>query len=159
VSDRYLPIYLNDHLAGSVAGIELARRLKSSNEGSTLGDAVAEVCTEIEADQQTLRQLMDHLQVGESRLKPAAAWLVEKLGRLKLNGQLRGYSPLSRVVEIEGLLAGIAAKRLLWQALGRVYDKGLPGFDFDALLTRAEAQQRRLEACRLEATAIAFGDG
>lgn len=161
MSDRFLPIYLNDHLAGSVAGIELARRARASNEGTALGDALAEICVEIEADQRTLRDVMARLQVTESRLKPAAAWAVEKVGRLKLNGQLHGYSPLSRVVELEGLEAGIAAKRLLWCALGQVYGNGssLSDFDFDALAARAEAQQRRVEACRLKAVTIAFGGG
>ena len=35
--------------------------------------------------------------------KNAGAWALEKVGRLKLNGELTSYSPLSRVVELEGL--------------------------------------------------------
>ena len=31
--DRLLAIYLNDHLAGAALGVELARRLRSSNRG------------------------------------------------------------------------------------------------------------------------------
>lgn len=100
---------------------------------------------------------MERLQVTESRVKPAGAWLAEKLGRLKLNGRLHGYSPLSRVVELEGLCAGVAGKRMLWRALGSTYGSRLQGFDFDALAVRAEAQQQRLEACRLDAVLIAFG--
>jgi len=42
---------------------------------------------------------MEELGVSRSRLKPAGAWVLEKLGRVKLNGQLRGYSPLSRLLE------------------------------------------------------------
>ena len=33
----YLAIYLNDHLAGSTAGVELARRTAHENDGSELG--------------------------------------------------------------------------------------------------------------------------
>jgi hypothetical protein len=54
---------------------------------------------------------MDELRFGGDKVKNIAAWGIEKVGRLKLNGQLTGYSPLSRVVELEGLLAGIAGKR------------------------------------------------
>jgi hypothetical protein len=36
---------------------------------------------------------------------------------LKLNGQLRGYSPLSRLDELELLQIGVAGKRRLWRAL------------------------------------------
>jgi hypothetical protein len=159
LTDRFLPIYLNDHLAGSVAGIELARRIRGSNEGTPLGTALAELCAEIEADQQTLRDVIARLEVSESRVKPAAAWLAEKLGRLKLNGQLHGYSPLSRVLELEGLEAGVHAKLLLWRALGRTHGIRLEGFDFGALAARAESQRERLEEQRLEAVRIAFGSG
>jgi hypothetical protein len=155
--DRYLSIYLNDHLAGSVAGVELARRAKAANEGTETGSVLAEVCSEIEADQETLREAMRRLQVSEDRLKPALGWMAEKLGRLKPNGQLRGYSPLSRIVELEGLLVGIAGKRMLWRSLERSCDSRLPGFDFGALEARAEAQQQRLAACHLKAVEIALG--
>jgi hypothetical protein len=157
VSDRYLAIYLNDHLAGSVVGVEMARRTKASNAGTEIGAVLAEVCAEIEADQETLREAMRRLEVREDQVKPALGWLGEKLGRLKLNGQLRGYSPLSRVLEIEGLMAGIAAKRMLWHGLEQSCESRLPSFDFAALVARAEAQQRRLESCHLKAVELAFG--
>jgi hypothetical protein len=157
VSDRYLAIYLNDHLAGSVVGVELARRAKASNAGTEIGTAIAEVCAEIEADRETLREAMRRLGVGESRVKPALGRLGEKLGRLKPNGQLRGYSPLSRVLELEGLLVGVAGKRMLWRGLEHACGGRLPNFDFAALVARAEAQQQRLESCHLKAVELAFG--
>ena len=157
MSDRYLAIYLNDHLAGSVAGIELARRAKASNEGTEIGTVLAEVCAEIEADQETLREAMRRLEVSEDRVKPVLGWVGEKLGRLKPNGQLRGYSPLSRVLEIEGLLIGIAGKRMLWRSLERSCESRLPGLDLGALEARAKAQQQRLRACHREAAKVAFG--
>lgn len=159
MTNSFLAIYLNDHLAGSVVGEQLCRRARASNQGSELGESLAAICAEIEADRQTLRQLMARLGVAESRVKPAGAWLAEKLGRLKLNGQLHGYSPLSRVVELEGLEAGVAGKEMLWKALGQKFGDGLSGFDFDALAARAEAQRQRIEACRLDAAATAFGGG
>jgi hypothetical protein len=152
----FLSIYLNDHLAGSVVGVQLARRARASNEGTDLGRALAEVGAEIEADQATLRRLMERLEIAESKIKPAGAWLAEKLGRLKLNGQLRGYSPLSRVVELEGLCAGISGKMLLWKAMQRTFGAALPGFDFEALAERAGSQLARLEAHRLDAAAEAL---
>lgn len=157
MSDRFLPIYLNDHLAGSVVGVELAKRARANNAGTPLDDILAEVCSEIEADRRVLRELMESLGIAEDRVKPAAAWLSEKVGRLKPNGQLRGYSPLSRVVELEALQIGVSGKRLLWRALGRAYGNSLDGFDFKALEARAEGQLQKLEACRLEAVTIAFG--
>lgn len=157
MANSFLAIYLNDHLAGSVVGVELAKRARASNEGTELGEALAEICAEIEADQETLRRLMNRLQVAESKVKPAGAWVAEKLGRLKLNGQLHGYSPLSRVVELEGLSTGVTGKAMLWRAMGTTFGSDLAGFDFEALTARAEAQRERLEVCRLEAAATAFG--
>jgi hypothetical protein len=159
VTDSLLAIYLNDHLAGSVVGVELGRRARASKEGTRLGEVLTEVCAEIEADQETLRRVMNHLQIGESKVKPAGAWLAEKLGRLKLNGQLRGYSPLSRVLELESLEAGMAGKEMLWKALGQKFGDRLAGFDFETLAARAKAQRERIESCRLDAAATAFGGG
>jgi hypothetical protein len=36
--DELLGTYLNDHLAGSAAGLELAEKLRDNNQGPELGD-------------------------------------------------------------------------------------------------------------------------
>lgn len=87
---RYLPIYLNDHLAGATAGVELARRIEGGNqEIAALAPVLRRVRAEIEADRETLEGVLDRLAVSRSPIKPYAAWLVERLGRLKPNGHLR----------------------------------------------------------------------
>ena len=73
---------------------------------------------EIVDERQTLRAVMRTLGIDASPLIPAGAWLLEKAGRLKLNGQVRGHSPLSPLVELEGLEAGVSGKRSLWQVIG-----------------------------------------
>jgi hypothetical protein len=152
-----LAIYLNDHLAGATAGVELARRLRASNEDdSSFGPELAEICAEIEADLETLAAIMDRLDVGPSRLKPLAAVLAERLGRLKLNGRLWGYSPLSRLDELELLQLGVTGKRRLWRALEHTHAGDLPDFDLDALAERATRQLRRLEALHLKAASLAL---
>jgi len=152
-----LDIYLNEHLAGATAGVELARRLRGSNEGDPeFGSALAEVCAEIEADRETLEAAMDRLGVGRSKLKPLAAVLGERAGRLKLNGQLRGYSPLSRLDELELLQIGVAGKRRLWRALEHTRAGELPDLDLGALAERATGQLRTLEALHLKAAALAL---
>ena len=62
----------------------------------------------IEDDRRTLEGIAVELGFGESKTKEAVAWVGEKIGRLKLNGQLRGYSPLSRVLELEALAVGVS---------------------------------------------------
>jgi hypothetical protein len=152
-----LAIYLNDHLAGATLGVELARRLRARNEDDPeFGPVLAEVCAEIEADRETLKAVMDQLGVGQSRLKPLAAVLGERLGRLKLNGRLWGYSPLSRLDELELLQIGVAGKRRLWRALEHTHARDLSGFELGALAERATEQLRRLEALHLKAAALAL---
>jgi hypothetical protein len=141
---RLLGIYLNDHFGGSTAGVEMARRSRDANNGTDFALPLAVICREIEEDRATLETVMEELGVGRSRVKPALAWLGEKVGRLKLNGRLRGYSPLSRVVELESLVLGITGKLRLWRLLDRVLD-GESAADLPALAARAEGQRDRVE--------------
>jgi len=150
--DRLLAIYLNDHLAGAALGVELARRLRSSNRGDPeMGEALARICAEIEEDQDTLIRLTDRLGVARKPIKPLLAKASERLGRLKLNGQLRGYSPLSRVLELEVLAAGIGGKMQLWNSLEQSFGETLDGFDFHALAERADRQGQQVEDLHLAA--------
>jgi hypothetical protein len=56
----------------------LARRLGASNrDDPEFGPALAKVCAEIEADRETLKAVMDQLEVDQSKLKPLAAILGE----------------------------------------------------------------------------------
>ena len=68
--EKRLRIYLNDHLAGSVAGIELARRALAANAGNEYGRLLDRVLAEIEEDQQALRDVMARLEVPAARPKP-----------------------------------------------------------------------------------------
>src|ERR1700709_2381612 len=114
---RYLGIYLNDHLAGAAVGVRVASRLHQSNEEEPeLAKPLAKVRAEIEADRATLEGLLESLGIRRGQVEPALASVAEKLGRLKPNGQLAGYSPLSRLVELELLLVGVNGKLQLWRA-------------------------------------------
>ncbi len=151
-ADRFLAIYLNDHLAGATIGVELARRLRSSNQSDPeMGQPLARICKEIEADRDALVQLMEHLQIDRDKVKPALAKVGERLGRLKLNGQIIGYSPLSRVLELEVLSGLVGGKMQLWNALEQSFGASFGGFDFHDLAARADSQGQRLEDLHLAA--------
>ena len=153
LGDDRLSIYLNDHLAAATAAANLARRAAGTNEGTEYGRGLESVAEEIEDDRAALVGLMQRLSVGQDHLKTALAWSAEKAGRLKLNGQLRGYSPLSRLEEIEVLSLGVEGKLALWRALRRTHgsDPRLAGVDLDELIDRARSQRRRLERQRIRA--------
>jgi hypothetical protein len=99
---------------------------------------------------------MKTLGAGEDNLKKLTGFVTEKLGRLKLNGSLFSYSPLSRVVELEGLYLGVTGKRALWVALEDLGDPRLTPFGLAALIERADRQREGLEEHRRRAAAEAF---
>ena len=155
VNEKYLRIYLQDHLAGSTGGLELARRARGSNQGTTYGDDFAKLADDIAADRQELESIMESFGFGADRLKNIAFWAGEKAGRLKLNGELTSYSPLSRMVEVEGLITGVTAKRSLWRTLRDLAEDGTDG-RLDAarlgrLAERAEEQLALLDELRARA--------
>jgi hypothetical protein len=160
VNTKLLGIYLNDHRAGAVVGYELGKRALASNRGNKYGEALAEIVGQIAADRSALEALMASLGIAQNRPKQAFAWTLEKLGRLKLNGQLRGYSPLSRLAELEGLALGVEGKLALWRSLERVaeHDARLAAADLQTLIARAQSQREQLERLRLQAADEALAE-
>lgn len=158
MDDKLLGIYLNDHRAGASAGVQLARRCLSSNRGTSYETFLHDLIGAVEEDVHELESLMDVLGIPKDRFKIVLAWGAEKLGRLKLNGQLTGYSPLSRLWEIEGLLLGVTGKRCLWTSLKQIadHDSRLAVTDFDKLIAKADEQIAGLEEHRLRAAAEAL---
>jgi hypothetical protein len=154
---KLMKIYLNDHLAGSVVGRELAKRCLANNRDTPLGSYLETFLKQEAEEQDTLQRVMKRLRVRRTRWKLAAAWAAERVGRLKLNGRLRTYSPLSRLIELEGLLLGVEGKRAVWASLRHLALGPLSGLDLDALIHRSEEQQRRFERFRLQAASEALG--
>jgi hypothetical protein len=151
-----LRIYMQDHYAGATAGLELAKRAAGSNRGTELGALLERLATEIGEDRDSLRRIMEEHGVGPDRLKAVGAWTFEKAGRLKPNGRLLSYSPLSRQIELEGMTLGITGKLCLWHSLRLALGDTYAGEDLVALAKRAEAQRTALEPFRLAAAREAF---
>jgi hypothetical protein len=153
-----LGTYLTDHLAGSAAAVELARKAQSKTADTPLGAFLTGLAEAIEADRQTLVDLIDRLGVDTSPLKQAGASAAEKLSRLRLHERVTGSDALSRLMELESLALGIEGKLRLWRALQAVADRhpAIAATDLDTLVDRATHQLGELEGRRLEAAAAAF---
>lgn len=153
-----LPIYVEDHLALSLAGVRLARRCLGENRGSALGRWLERLVPELEEDRAVLADVAKALGSGRSVVKETAAALGEWLGRLKPNGRLVGYSELSRLWELEALGAGTDSRHGLWKLLARAArrDPRLRAFDFERLEERARHQRAELERHRVRAADAAF---
>lgn len=148
-----LRIYLNDHLAGAAGAVRLARRCQRSNRGTPLSAFLEKFVVEIDEDRQVVNGLLTSLGMPVDPAKQWLATFAEVAGRLKLNGQVVGYSDLSRLVELEGLSLGVAGKLSLWRSLQQLAptEAAVAALDLAALIERAQGQRDALEAHRLVA--------
>jgi hypothetical protein len=151
-----LATYLNDHLAGATTGRELAKRALSSNRGTQFEPTFEWVVQQLVEDRQSLLEIMRGVGAPHDHLKKLAAFAVERAGRLKPNNSLFSYSPLSRLVEFEGLLVGVTGKLAGWRSLQQLGDARLAAFDLEALAERAIEQRDRIEEQRRDAARIAL---
>ncbi len=133
-----LEVYLSDHLAGSVAGRDLAAR------------TMPDLALEIEADQAVLEALMTELGLHKRHWKGAGGWLAARLAKHKEPNDL---------IALETLALGITGKLLLWKALKQVEDAEpyLKAVDLDHLIERATKQFDDVERERLRRAAQLFG--
>jgi hypothetical protein len=147
-----LSSYLNDHLAGSVGALELLDRLIGIYDGKPLERFFRELRDEIDADQETLKELIARLGAKESAVLKAGAWIAEKLSRAKIRLSESGEGEMGLFLALEGLALGITGKRSLWRALATASERALHlrGPDYATLEKRAMEQHDRVEAKRLE---------
>lgn len=156
--DKLLKTYLNDHLAGAEAGIQLAEDCLAHNPEGPLSDFLAELVTEIKEDHRVLQDLHDRVPGRENSLKKMMSWMLSKASRLKLENLLLQYTDLTRLEELEGLLLGVRGKLALWEALEAAYasDERFSDVDFQELQRRAQHQLDRIEHHRVNAAKKAF---
>ena len=154
-SAERLHTYLNDHLAGSVAAIELLDDVIEHHSEDRFGKIFRDLRDEIEADQETLRNLIRKLGAKESAVRKAGAWLAEKFSRVKI-GDADDSAELLQA--LEGLALGISGKQLLWRSLAAIEANfpALQGSDFSELEKRAHDQFERVERLRMQMVREAF---
>jgi hypothetical protein len=155
-----LATYLNDHLAGAVAGSELANKISIEYADTPSGLFLAELARDIVQDKATLEELMERLGIQRSPLKQAASWIGEKLSRVKLSETMTGDRDLKRLLEFETLSLGIEGKLSMWRALISVSHSHveLAATDLAMLVKRAESQRSNLEDHRLQIANAALID-
>ena len=95
-SPDLLGIYLNDHLAGATGGVELARRVASSQRSTTAGTALGQLARDIAQDRTALISIMKALGVPVRRYKAGLGLGRREDRPVKPNGHLITRSPLGR---------------------------------------------------------------
>jgi hypothetical protein len=159
MSLEILVTYLNDHLAGSVAAIELLDHLRELSKGTERERLFTSLQSEIEEDQKVLQALLRGVGGKESRLRKAAAWLTEKVAEVKLKLDDPGAGELRLLEALETLELGILGKLALWRALAVAADlvPQIRSLDLSKLERQAQGQHDRVETERLKVARAAFG--
>ena len=156
MADEHVATYLNDHLAGSVAALELLDHLEAAHPDGKLGDFFKRLRAEVAADRGQLEELMRRLGVHESRARKASAWLVQKMTELKLRFDDPGGGSLLLFESLEALSLGIEGKQSLWIALEAAAEQSpvLRVADYEQLRRRAQEQRTQVEKLRIETARV-----
>ena len=156
MSKEHLATYLNDHLAGSVAAVEILEHLEA--EATDLIPHLGRLRADIETDRQHLKNLMNRLGILESPVRKVGGWIVDKLNEVKLEMDDESSGTLRRLERLEAVAVGIHGKLALWSALNAAaaIAPELRGPDYERLAQRAEEQRRQVEVFRVQAACSAL---
>jgi hypothetical protein len=158
-STEVLATYLHDHLAGSDAGVEMARKLQKRVAGTPDAAPLGLLADDVEHDREELRRLVERLGETGHPLKRAVGWVAGKAHQLAMAEPLTGDEHLGLVRQAETMALGIEGKLGLWTALLAVAPDHpeLAAVDLARLADRAREQRGRVETVRLAAARRAFG--
>ncbi|MVA75623.1 hypothetical protein GC722_06225 [Auraticoccus sp. F435] len=147
-------ILLRNHHAGGRAVVDLFVRAAAAQRDRPHGAVLDQLAREAREDLGFDERVMRRLGVRPSWPQVVALRLGERVGRLKPNGRLLRRAPLSDLVELEGLIAGVHVKIAGWQAaqVAGVLEEGELA-ELEGLLDRARSQAERLAQAHLAAAA------
>jgi hypothetical protein len=142
-----------------VAAIELLKHLRELAKDTERERFFASLQSEVEEDQQVLKDLLGEVGGRESRTRKAAAWLTEKVGEVKLKLDDPGGGELRLLEALETLELGILGKLALWRGLSVAAElvPEVRTLDLKTLEQRAQDQHDRVEVERLRVAPAAFG--
>lgn len=150
MTSKTIETYLQDHHAGSAAGVDAFRRVSEGHNDREVRAKVTRMAYDIAEDQRSLESIMAAFGIKASQLKDLPARVAEKVARFKPNERVTQRSPLSDVEELEGLAAAVHIKSLGWRILLEVDDDRLDKALLAKLLERAREQEDELEELRLK---------
>jgi hypothetical protein len=147
-----LGTYLNDHLAGSVAAVDLLERIHASFPEADVGRLAERLRREINEEQEYLKSLINNVASGESLTRKVGGWVGGKLAAVKLKLDDPSTSDFFLFESLEALSLGIEGKRSLWIALQLLVsqDPHLNADELRGLQEQAERQRSDVEAKRRE---------
>lgn len=158
MAEDNLAVYINDHFAGSVAGVRLCERIRRISDDPELVRTIVALEDEVRRDQRTLDELRRTLGISRSRLRDAGAVLAQALSGVKLRVEGSKHVDVHRLHALDSLSLGIEGKKALWTALAAAAEESerLRLADYEALTRRADEQLATLRELRAAAARRAF---
>ena len=145
-----LTTYLNDHLAGGNAALELLEQLIEHMQDPDDQAELRQIEAEIAEDKSVLLAILKGSGGKESRVRSAAALIAQKIGQVKVALDDPGDGEFRNFEALEALALGIQGKAALWRALDEV-KRSVPQLDrdYESLERRAQDQFERVDRLRL----------
>lgn len=154
-----LMTYLNDHLAASVAALQLLERLVSALHEPSMVKTLRTLNEDVTAEQEMVREMIAAGGGSESTISQAVSWVGEKVSRFKIGPGESDPSGLMLFEALEAISVGFWGRRCLWSTLAHLsHQVTIPpvAIDYAALEARAEQHLTMLERLRLQASASAL---
>lgn len=139
-------VYLDDHLAGSAAGLRRMRRTARTLVGTPAGELLAQVADEVGEEKAELERVIDGLDMRRSGVKQVAARAGELVARLKVDAPLGRHGSMNTLLEVELLRSAVMGKRGLWQTLEEYADD----LELDATRARYLADRSERQVATLD---------
>jgi hypothetical protein len=157
MAQQPIHVYLNDHLAGATAGVDLVKQATERHDGA-LGEFFAQLADEISADHNRLTSLMDQMDAHHSGAKEVLAKAGSEISDAKFSGESMDDPEFGTFLTLETLSIGVEGKLCMWKALKVVEDQyaELKSADVDTLIERAQSQRDKIEGKRLEVASTAL---
>jgi hypothetical protein len=160
IGEHLLGTYLNDHLGGSMGGLETIEHCIDVIDEEPMRAELERLREEIREERDVLTELIERFEFRQNFLKSTAGWISEKAARLKVGtGSSEPHRVAFRMMEhLESLAVGITGKRSMWKLLMNILpgDPRLSGIDLNNLLQRADDQFERVDRMRLQLAREAF---
>ncbi|GAA1625357.1 NAD-dependent epimerase/dehydratase family protein [Georgenia ruanii] len=157
IDAHLLGLYLSDHLTGATGGADRIQHMAHAYADTAMGPDLAALADEITAAREALRAIIEALDLRQRPYRQAAAWVAERVGRLKLNGRVLTRSPLTPLLELELMRGAVNGQAGLWETLAELApDLGLPPERFEELVERSKGFSPRLERLHELARGEAF---
>ena len=157
-----LQTYLQDHLAASVAAVDLMAHLLQSKPSKDEEAMLVQLKAEVEEDRTLVEEVLTAQGGASSHIKGAGAWVVEKISRVKLWTSKQETEALFWLQAYETLCLALRGKTALWRLLSAEGAPELPGTpkkSFEQRALRSERQEARVETARVKAGLAVMATG